>query len=80
MQGIPVVISSDNGPPFMSSEFELYMAEIGVTVKHQRTTQLWPQANSSENFMKPLTKMIRAAQTEKKGWKKNSTESEPLPI
>ena len=76
MQGIPVVISSDNGPPFMSSEFELYMTEIGVTVKHQRITQLWPQANSSENFMKPLIKTIHAAQTEKKGWKKNSTELE----
>ena len=67
--GIPVVIRSDNGPPFTSSEFESYMAEIGV--KHQRITQLWPQANSeAENFMKPLTKTIRAARTEQKDWKK----------
>lgn len=45
------------------------MAEISV--KHQRITPLWPQANSeAENFMKPLTKAIRAARTEKKDWKK----------
>ena len=67
-----MAIRSDNGPPFMSSEFELYMAEIGVTVKHQRITQLWPQANSSENFMKPVIKTILAAQTEKKDWKKRT--------
>ena len=67
--GIPVVIRSDNGPPFTSSEFQSYMAEIGA--KHQRITPLWPQANSeAENFMKPLTKTIRAARTEQKDWKK----------
>ena len=66
--GVPVVIRSDNGPPFTSHEFERYMAEIGI--KHQRITPLWPQANSeAENFMKPLTKTIRAARTEKKDWK-----------
>ena len=55
-------------PPFTSSGFELYMAEIGV--KHQRITPLWPQANTeAENFMKPLTKTICAARTEKTGKK-----------
>ena len=67
--GVPVIIRSDNGPPFTSSEFELYMSELGI--KHQRITPLWPQANSeAENFMKPLTKTIRAARTEQKDWKK----------
>ena len=49
--GVPVVIRSDNGPPFTSSEFESYMLELGI--KHQRITPLWPQANSvAENFIK----------------------------
>ena len=41
------------------------MVEIGT--KHQKITPLWPQANSEvENFMKPLTKTIRATRIEKK--------------
>jgi len=40
-------------------------------VKHQKITPHWPQANSeAENFMKPLTKAVRAAYTEKKNWKR----------
>ena len=30
MHGIPMVVRRDNGPPFTSSEFELYAAEIGA--------------------------------------------------
>ena len=67
--GVPAVIKSDNGPPFTSHEFHSYVTEMGV--KHQKITPLWPQANSeAENFMKPLTKSIRAACTEKKNWKR----------
>lgn len=67
--GVPAIIKSDNGPPFTSHEFHSYITEIGV--KHQKITPLWPQANSeAENFMKPLTKSVRAACTEKKNWKR----------
>ena len=67
--GIPRIIKSDNGPPFTSHEFHSYTTEIGA--KHQKITPLWPQANSeAENFMKPLTKAICSAYTEKKNWKK----------
>lgn len=67
--GIPTIIKSDNGPPFTSHEFHAYITEIGV--KHQKITPHWPQANSeAENFMKPLTKAVRAAYTEKKNWKR----------
>ena len=39
---------------------------------HHKITPLWPQVNSeAENFMKPLTKTIHVARTEKKVWKKN---------
>ena len=63
--GIPTIIKSDYGPPFTSQEFQLYMTEI--CVKYQKITLHWTQVNSAaENFMKPLTKAVRAAHTEKK--------------
>jgi hypothetical protein len=38
----------------------------------KRSPPLWPQANlEAENFMKPLTKDIRSANTEGKSWKKH---------
>jgi hypothetical protein len=46
------------------------MIEMGIT--HQRITPLWPQANPEvENFMKPRTKVIRAAHIEQKEWKRD---------
>ena len=35
---ILVVIRSDNGPPFTSSDFESYMAEIGVQASKNHST------------------------------------------
>ena len=64
--GIPSVLKSDNGPPFFGEDFKAYMKENGIA--HQRITPLWPQANSEvENFMKPLTKAVRAAQRLEEG-------------
>ena len=41
-------------------------------IDHRKITPLWPQANSeAENFMKPLTKAIRLANSEGKNWKKH---------
>ena len=61
--GIPDTLRSDNGPPFTSNEIRDYMQENGVN--HKKITPLWPQANSeAENFMKPLMKAIRSANTE----------------
>ena len=68
--GIPTVIRSDNGSPFTSHEIGEYMRENGI--KLQKTTLLWPQANSeAENFMKPLTKAIHSTHTENKKWTKH---------
>ena len=68
--GIPLIIKSDNGPPFNSEDIRKYMAENGIN--HSRITPLWPQANSeAENFMKPMTKAIRSAHAEGKAWKKH---------
>ena len=66
---LPDVLKSENGPPFQSNEFKQFMKENGI--KYQRTTPLWPQANSeAENFMKPMEKAIYAAHLEKKNWRK----------
>ena len=68
--GLPLIIKSDNGPPFNSEDIRKYMAENGIN--HSRITPLWPQANlEAENFMKPLTKAIRSAHAEGKTWKKH---------
>ena len=59
-QGIPVVVKSDNGPPFNSDDFRNFAHHLGFT--HRKVTPLWPQANGEvEHFMGPLMKMIRAA-------------------
>ena len=68
--GIPRVVKSNNGPPFASEEIKVYMEEKGI--KHSRITPLWPQANSeAENFMKPVTKAIRAAHADGRDWQKD---------
>ena len=68
--GIPRVAKSDNGPPFASEEIKVYMEEKGI--KHSRITPLWPQANSeAENFMKPVTKAIRAAHADGRDCRKD---------
>ena len=67
--GVPMITRSDNGPPSQAVNSSRTLTETGV--KHQKIIPLWPQASSkAENFMKSLTKTIRAAQTEKKDCKK----------
>jgi len=66
--GIPDVLRSDNGPPYQSSDFQQFMAHLGI--RHRRVTPLWPEANGEvENFMKPLKKVCATAQVEGKSWK-----------
>ena len=58
--GIPKAHKKNDGPPFSSTEFKVYIQERGIC--NQKSTPLWPQANAeAENFMKPLTKTIRSA-------------------
>ncbi|CAB4036465.1 Transposon Tf2-9 poly [Paramuricea clavata] len=67
--GIPKVLKSDNGPPFQSHEFSLYLKELGI--KHKPSSPLWPQGNGqAENFMKPLVKAVKSAHHENKDWKR----------
>lgn len=41
--GLPVSITTDNGPQFVSQYFKQYCEQNGIT--HRRITPLWPQAN-----------------------------------
>ena len=55
--GIPVKLTSDNGPPFNGAEFERYMKALDIEWK--TSTPLRPQGNSNvENFNKTLVKML----------------------
>lgn len=68
--GIPVIIVSDNGPQFRSSEFNHFCKDWGI--KHRRVTPYHPQANGEiERFFSTMLKAIRAMNTEGKDWRKH---------
>ena len=67
--GIPHVLISDNGPPFSGQLFASYLAQQGI--QHRRVTPYWPQAiGEAERFMRTIQKVIRAACSEGKDWKR----------
>lgn len=66
--GVPKRLKSDNGPAFISKEFEDFAREMGF--KHDKITPLWPRANGcAERTMKIINKIIRCASVEKIPWK-----------
>ncbi|XP_056016954.1 uncharacterized protein K02A2.6-like [Ostrea edulis] len=66
--GLPLSITTDNGPQFASEVFATYMHENQI--HHHRITPLWPLANGEvERQNRSLMKSIRIAQSEKKNWK-----------
>lgn len=66
--GIPSVLKSDNGPPFQSSEFKLFSAQLGF--RHRKITPYWPRANAEvERFMRTAKKVVKTATIENKDWK-----------
>ena len=65
--GLPMKITTDNGPPFSSNEFREFMKTQGVG--HHRTTPLYPQANgATERCNQGLNKAIRASLAEGSDW------------
>ena len=70
--GLPKEVISDNGPPFKSNEIKKFMDENGI--RHNTITPLWPQANESETFMKPLMKAICTAHLQKQNWRRTIQE------
>ena len=66
--GIPVKLTSDNGPPFNGIEFERYTKALNIEWKP--STPLWPQGNANaESFMKPLTKVLQTAHLDGQNWR-----------
>lgn len=67
--GLPITITSDNGPQFVSEKFEQYLKSNRI--EHRRVTPLHPAANGEvERQNRSLMKRIRIAQAENKDWKK----------
>lgn len=65
--GLPLSITTDNGPQFVSDVFSNFVDENQI--QYIPTTPLWPQANGEvERQNRSLMKRIRIAQSEKK-WK-----------
>ncbi len=66
--GTPEVVTTDNGPPFNSSDFKAFSEYLGF--RHRKITPHWPEANGqAENFMKSLKKAVQTIQAEGNNWK-----------
>ena len=66
--GLPISITCDNGPQFVSSQFKQYLDVNGI--KLHNVTPIWPQANGEvERQNRTLLKRIKIAQAEGKDWK-----------
>ena len=67
--GLPESLTSDNGPQFISAEFEEYMSQEGI--RHHKVTAKWPQANGEvERQNSSLLKRLQIAHAEKKNWRR----------
>ncbi|XP_048585320.1 uncharacterized protein K02A2.6-like [Nematostella vectensis] len=63
--GLPESLKTDNGPQFVSEEFETYLKANDI--QHRTSTPLWPQANGEvERQNRSLLKALEIAQAEKK--------------
>jgi hypothetical protein len=67
--GLPEVLTSDNGPQFISEKFKIFMQENGIN--HRRVTAKWPQANGEvERQNRSIMKRLKLAQAEGKDWRR----------
>ena len=67
--GFPHSLKSDNGPQFLSEDFQTFLQESGI--EHRTSPPLWPQANGEvERQNRTLLKALKVAQVEGKNWSK----------
>ena len=63
----PYSLKTDNGPQFVSKEFEEFLPECGI--EHRRSPLLWPQANGEvERQKRSLLKTLKITEVEGKKW------------
>ena len=66
--GLPAIVLTHNGPPFLGYEFSGFLEEYAI--QHHRIPPKWPRANGLvENFNKPLMKTIRTASLKGRDWR-----------
>ena len=67
--GLPLSMKTDNGPQFVSEEFEVYLKDNNI--EHRTLTPLWPHANGEiERQNRSLLKAMRVAHSEGRDWRK----------
>ena len=66
--GYPNKMTTDNGPPWDSHEFEAFFKSRGI--KHNPSIPYWPRSNGQvERFMPNLSKLIRHSYDARTDWK-----------
>lgn len=59
--GFPESLKTDNGPQFISSEFQQFCSQFGI--EHRKTTPYWPQANGEvERMNRTIVKRLKISQ------------------
>uniref|UniRef100_A0A803K669 Gypsy retrotransposon integrase-like protein 1 n=1 Tax=Xenopus tropicalis TaxID=8364 RepID=A0A803K669_XENTR len=72
-EGNPKELISDNGPQFVSSEFEFFLRERNIV--HRKSSVYYPQANGEiERFNRSLKEVLQTANLTGKSWKAFTTE------
>ena len=65
--GIPLSLTTDNGPPFNSEAYRRYLLTLGIS--YDTATPKWPQGNAEvERFNQPLGRGLITAQVEGRIW------------
>ena len=69
VHGLPHSMKTDNGPQFISEEFESFLSENQI--EHRNSPPLWPQANGEvERQNRSILKSLKIANAEKKNLKR----------